>query len=73
MVAGNAGKGDTYRPQSAKEKRQYDINYLRVFGEPCPNKCNDGWLVPLSLDESGCRCPVCKGLGYIERKKDAKI
>ena len=71
MVQGQSGKGDQYRPQSAAEKRQYDINYLRVYGDPCPNNCVDGKICQHVGVGPGVptTCPVCNGLGYIERSK----
>jgi len=48
------------------DKRKYDKNYLRLYGEKCPvcggtgGGAAAGWM--------HC-CPKCKGLGYVEKKK----
>jgi DnaJ-class molecular chaperone len=77
MVQGQAGKGDAYRPQSAAEKRQYDINYLRVFGDPCPD-CKTTGVCGIPDFEGTTEvctmsyCQTCKGLGYVEKRKVPK-
>lgn len=45
------------------DKKQYDHNYLKIFGKSCPH-CNSQKL------ENGKRnCLVCGGQGYIEKDR----
>jgi DnaJ-class molecular chaperone len=55
------GKGDTYRPV---DKKKYDRNFLRIFGEKCW-QCNGTGKWP-GFD---CKCPNCRGIGYVEKEK----
>jgi DnaJ-class molecular chaperone len=76
MVQGQAGKGSVPRPQSAAEKRQYDINYLRVYGVPCPDCKTKGvqGIPDFEGETEVCTmsyCPTCQGLGYVPKKKGA--
>jgi hypothetical protein len=60
---GEAGKGDTYRPVN---KAKYDSNYLKTFGQRCP-ECNGSGF---DCDGDPCsmsRCILCEGIGFIER------
>lgn len=56
MVNGNAGKGDSCRPFN---KKQWDKNWLRIFGKPC-SLCNG---------VEGNKCSKCFSMGFIEREK----
>ncbi len=60
------GKGDFPRPCNKKE---YDRNYLRLFGKKCPNpKCYNG-ILAIGLGDMNNKCPICDGLGYVEKGK----
>lgn len=60
QCGGVMGKGDTYRKQTKQEKRNFDRNYLRLYGEECP-VCFGGKLEG--------KCLGCDGLGYVERNR----
>ncbi len=61
---GEAGKGDQYRKVN---KKKYDRNYLRLYGDMCPI-CNGHGEVVLELGPAK-ECSNCGGLGYIERNR----
>lgn len=48
-------------------KKQYDKNYLRLWGKICP-ECNGYGIYPTTkntIDSDVCR--ACNGIGYIEK------
>jgi DnaJ-class molecular chaperone len=51
-------------------KRKYDQEYLRVFGQVCP-KCNGNTMGKdeLGLPDPELVCNKCNGLGYVEKDK----
>jgi len=59
MVAGNAGKGDSYRPV---DRKKYDANWLRIFGKVCWNCKGKGEFV-INEGQVHTQCKRCKGTG----------
>lgn len=47
-------------------KKQYDINYLKVFGKKCPMCGGKPRGIP-SKDSGWTTCIMCDGIGYIEK------
>ncbi len=46
-------------------KKQYDENWLRIFGKVCPN-CGGSKLI-LSKEKTAITCPRCLGIGRVEK------
>lgn len=63
MVDGQAGKGSRYRKV---DQMKYRHNWLRIFGVPCPNCKGNGMVAGGQCDDF---CPICNGVGYMEKKK----
>ena len=49
------------------DKKRYDQNYLRVFGEKCPHCHGVGRIDFFGIDTE---CVICHGVGYVERRRD---
>lgn len=56
-----AGKGDSPRPVN---KKQYDENYIRCFGSPCPVCTSQGYNT--GADDKAV-CKTCNGLGKVDK------
>jgi len=66
-----AGKGDSNRIRGKKARKQYEINYVRIFGQKCPNCNGTGYVVvPGSYTDALITCDICNGKGriYYEHK-----
>lgn len=50
-------------------RKQYEAGYLRIFGLVCPRCGGHPRGVP-AADGGWVTCPVCYGVGFIERSKD---
>lgn len=48
------------------DKKQYDINYLKLYGKKCPICGGTGGGAKIRWLR---RCSRCNGLGYIEKNK----
>ena len=60
-------KGNPEAMKWPSNKKQYDINYLRIFGKKCPIcKCTGG---SGALRKWICCCSRCDGIGYVEKGK----
>jgi len=58
-----SGKGDTYRPVN---KEKYDANYIRIFGEKCPECLGYGGVrIYFVYDSEIEPCQACNGSGRI--------
>lgn len=51
------------------DKKKYDKEYLRVFGIKCLFCNGRGWVYEDETVDTKTDCPICHGIGYIEKPK----
>lgn len=59
-----SGKGDSPRPVN---KKQWDVNWLQVFGKVCQECEGFGYIVGEEFDGNQTSCLVCGGIGKVEK------
>ena len=59
-----SGKGDSFRPV---DKKQYDENWIKIFGKKCSVCDGDGYLWAEDIDGEDMKfqCRHCKGIGKV--------
>jgi len=65
-------KGSWYRPI---DKEKYDKNYLRLYGQPCPDCKTKGYFEDKPVLKGApvkTLCLFCNGIGYVEKPKNEK-